>query len=206
MKMRYTFLVMTIFTFSGFVNNIYSQESSEKPSLDRSDVENQFNYVLRNASDYEDSKVVKSWWLWRLKSHVLDTITSLKDSINEAYTVIDIKNIKIDSLNTDLMAVNKKLKTAIGERDSLKFLGINMSKIAYNTILWSIISILVALVLIFVFLFKRSNSVTTTTKTSLEELKEEFDVFRKRALEREQQIARELYDEIIKYKKKLGEL
>ena len=47
---------------------------------------------------------------------------------------------------------------------------------------------------------------TTKTRESLTETQEEFETHRKRALEREQKIAREMYDEIIKYKKKFGEL
>ena len=40
------------------------------------------------------------------------------------------------------------------------------------------------------------------TKTDLEQLKNEFESFRKRALEREQRVVREMYDEILKYKNK----
>ena len=203
--MKYKLLILTIFTISGSFIKSYSQDS-QKPSLDRSDVENQFNYVLRNASDYEDSKVVKSWWLWRLKSHVLDSLNSLKDSISDAYVIIDAKDLTIDSLKKDLKTVNQKLVTTEKEKNSLKFFGLNMSKGAYNSILWTIIAGLILTLLIFIILFKRSNSITLSTKSNLEEIKEEFETFRKRALEREQQIARELYDEIIKYKKKLGEM
>ncbi len=205
MNMKYILFVLTLFIYAGSNTSIFSQET-QKPSLDKSDVENQFNYVLRNASDYEDSKVVKSWWLWRLKSHVLDSLSSLKDSINDAFVIIDTKNNTIDSLKAGLLAVNQKLTAAIKEKNSLKFLGLSLSKGVYNIILWTIIAILVLALLIFMILYKRSNSLTSMTKSNLEEVKDEFETFRKRALEREQQIARELYDEIIKYKKKLGEL
>ncbi|MBN2611141.1 MAG: hypothetical protein JXB00_06260 [Bacteroidales bacterium] len=206
MRIKFIFLLTVIFVIGNLNNVGYSQETQPRLSLNEGPIENRFNYVIRNASDYEDSKVVKSWWLYRLKSNVLDSLKSLKDSINNAYIVIAGKDLQIDSLENDLLSVHEKLGTAVDEKNTLSLFGINMSKALYNSILWTIIGGLVIALIIFIVLFKRSNHVTRISKSDLAELKDEFEAFRKRALEREQQIARELYDEVRKYKKKLGEL
>jgi hypothetical protein len=186
--------------------DIFSQEAPSKPTLDKGSIESSFTYVIRNASDYEDSKVVKSWWLWRLRSYVLDSIKVYRDSILYIQNVVETKDHQIDSLKTNLKNLNSSLSAAVKERDSLSFLGIVMSKVAYNAIMWFLAAVLFAALLIVFLLYKRSNIIAVRMKTSLAETQEEFEAHRKRALEREQKIAREMYDEVIKYKNKFGEL
>lgn len=205
-RIRHISLLITLFAIGGITMNIFSQETPSKPTLDKGSIETSFTYVIRNASDYEDSKVVKSWWLWRLRSYVLDSLKVYRDSIQHFQNLVDVKNHQIDSLKTDLKELDSSLSDAVKERDSLSFLGISMTKLAYNAIMWLLAAILLMAFIIVLLLYKRSNVVTIKTRESLAETQEEFETHRKRALEREQKIAREMYDEIIKYKNKFGEL
>jgi hypothetical protein len=196
---------MLLFIAGNTVNTI-AQEANAKPTLDKGSIESSFTYVIRNAGDYEDSKIVKSWWLWRLRSYVLDSLKIYRDSINYVQNLVETRDHQIDSLKRDLKELNSSLSAAVKDRDSLSFMGIGMKKLAYNTIMWLLAAVLfTALVMVFL-LYKRSNVVTVKMKDTLAETKEEFEAHRKKALEREQKIAREMYDEIIKYKNKYGEL
>jgi len=199
-------ILIALFAIAGMTRNIYPQETPSKPTLDKGSIETSFAYVIRNASDYEDSKVVKTWWLWRLRSYVLDSLKVYRDSIQNIQNLVDIRNHQIDSLKTDLKTLNSSLSDAVRERDSLSFLGISMTKFLYNSIMWLIAAVLFVSLIIIFLLYKRSNVVTVKTRALLAETQEEFESHRKRALEREQKIAREMYDEIIKYKNKFGEL
>ena len=205
-RIRQISLLITLVAIAGITMNIFPQETPSKATLDKGSIETSFTYVIRNASDYEDSKVVKSWWLWRLRSYVLDSLKVYRDSIQSFQNLVDVKDHQIDSLKTDLKELDSSLSDAVKERDSLLFLGISMTKLVYNAIMWLIAAILLTAFIIVLLLYKRSNAVTTKTRESLTETQEEFETHRKRALEREQKIAREMYDEIIKYKKKFGEL
>jgi hypothetical protein len=205
-KTRHNLILIALCAFTSIPMDIFSQEAPSKPTLDKGSIESSFTYVIRNASDYEDSKVVKSWWLWRLRSYVLDSIKVYRDSILYIQNVVETKDHQIDSLKTNLKNLNSSLSAAVKERDSLSFLGIVMSKVAYNAIMWFLAAVLFAALLIVFLLYKRSNIIAVRMKTSLAETQEEFEAHRKRALEREQKIAREMYDEVIKYKNKFGEL
>jgi hypothetical protein len=205
-RIRLISLLITLAAFSGIRMNSFSQEAPSKPTLNKGSIESSFTYVIRNASDYEDSKVVKSWWLWTLRAYVLDSLKVYHDSIQNFQILVDVKNHQIDSLKTNLKELNSSLSVAVKERDSLSFLGISMTKLTYNAIMWLIAAILLLAFIIVLLLYKRSNVVTIKTRASLAEIQEEFEAHRKRALEREQKIAREMYDEIIKYKNKYGEL
>ncbi len=174
----------------------------EIPSLDNGSIENRFNYVLQKSNDFEEFKMVKRWMLYRLKSHVLDSLKEAGKALAASQNIIAVKNARIDSLSAVIDSKNASLSAVNSEKDSIQFFGAIMSKNLYNTILWTVISILTFLLLIFAFLFRRSNSVTVRHKKALAEVRNEYDAYRKKALEREQKVVRELYDEILKYKNK----
>jgi hypothetical protein len=67
---------------------------------------------------------------------------------------------------------------------------------------WIIIIGLTFTLVIFILLFKRSNLVTRQTRDDLVEIKNEFESFRKRALEREEGIVRKYHNELMQYKTK----
>jgi hypothetical protein len=193
------FIIISIIKVSG-------QESSKPLSLDNSPVEDQFNYVYQRSADFEDSKIVKRWQLTRLKTHVLDTIQQLRLQLGSSGLIIGEKDKEIDSLVQANAATQVQLEIAVREKQSLKILGIGIHKNTYNSIVWIIIAALAGSCAILILLYRRINSVTLSTKTDLTEVKQEFEAFRKRALEREEGIVRKYYDELNKYKNKTGKL
>jgi len=83
----------------------------------------------------------------------------------------------------------------------MSFLGMQVSKSTYNSILWTVIAGLLGTLLFFIYKFKKSNTLTQEARSNLSELEVEYEDHRRRALEREQKISRQLQDEINKYKK-----
>ncbi len=183
---------------------LFSQETPEKPSIGKGSIESQFNYVLNRSEKYEDYKLVKAWWLYTLRSQVLDTLKALHENLRDTQNLLTVKKTEIDSLITAMQTLNNELDIALKEKSSMKLLGIKMDKIIYNSILWLIIAGLLVVLLIFAVLFKRSNTVTAKTRSELNEIRIEYEDYRKRTLVREQQIVRQLYDEILKYKSRLN--
>lgn len=184
------------------IQHVLSQTAPEKLSLEKSNIDGKFNYVYQQSNDFEDYKMVKKWWLTRLKTHVLDTIKLVENQLVESQKLVKTKNTVIDSLNKLLMTNNSTLSLTIKEKNSLRLIGIPMDKAAYNSIVWIIIIGLTFTLVIFILLFKRSNLVTRQTKDDLVEIKNEFESFRKRALEREEGIVRKYHNELMQYKTK----
>lgn len=169
--------------------------------IDTGSVENQIDFVINKSNNYQEYKVVQKTWLYRLKSHVIDSVKSLKKEIQENKTLISSQNAKIDSLSKILKSTNTDLASVNKEKDRINFLGIQTTKPVYNTILWTIIGGLLAFTLFFIFKFKNSNTLTKHAENSLKEIEEEFEEHRKTALEREQKVRRQLQDELNKQKK-----
>ena len=173
--------------------------------MDKGRIDNQFEYIYKKSGNYRaDGKkyeVVRTISLDKLRQNVLDTLSGYNKRATELKTTISGHEATISSLNKKLAETTNNLTSVTEEKDSMSFLGMLVSKITYNTILWTIIAGLLGLFLFFVYKFRRSNILTQEAKTSLNETEEEYEDHRRRALEREQKISRQLQDEINKYKK-----
>ncbi len=201
--LRLVFIVISLLTF----NLQFAQEEGETDelSLDNGTISSQFDYVAKKSGNYRADgvhyEVVKETNLYKLRKNVLDTLTAVNKKTSELKATIAEHETTISSLNKKLGETTNNLSAVTEEKDSMSFLGIAVSKGTYNTILWSIIFGLLGLMLFFMYKFRRSNVLTQEAKTALSEVEEEFEEHRRRALEREQKISRELQDEINKYKK-----
>lgn len=200
--------LFVLFTLSLLFSALIAQgqNTGAALSLDKSPVEDQFKYVYKKSNDFEEFKMIKRWHFSRLKSHVLDTINNLKLDLISSNLVIDSRDITIDSLITANSTVHSKLDAAILEKESLSWLGMDMKKGAYNSLVWTIIAILAAGITTVFMLYNRSNIITIANRKDLAEVRMEFEAFRKRALEREEGIVRKFHNELNKYKAKAGKL
>lgn len=198
------FSFIIILTLSGALNNTMAQETGTKPSLDNGTIESQFNYLITKSNRYEAFKVVKESWLYKIKKNVSDSLNVLKTTLKETQQRETVNQNDILSLNSELEQTREKLTVAIKEKNNIRFVGVPMNKNGYKSLVWTIIAGLTAGIVILFLMFKRSHSVTTRMKNDLEETKEELEAFRRRALERESQLARELHDEINHYKAELN--
>ncbi len=68
-------------------------------------------------------------------------------------------------------------------------------------LMWTAIGILLLLLIIFIIRFKASNAITVKAKENLATMQDEFEEHRKRSIEREQKLRRELQDEINKQRR-----
>ena len=124
----------------------------------------------------------------------------LKKDLGDTKKLVEVQGNEIKSLKSDLEETNNNLTSVTQEKDNIKFLSIPMTKASYNSLLWTIIFSLVALLLFFIFRFKSSNSITVQARDLLSDTEKEFEAYKAKALEREQKVRRELQDELNKQK------
>jgi len=122
----------------------------------------------------------------------------VKTRLENSTAKVNTQQEEITTLKTDLTKTQETLEATRKEKDSMQLFGTQMSKVGYNTLLWSLIAGLLGFLLLFIFKFKNSNLITKTARQELSELEVEFKEHRKTALEREQRINRQLQDHINK--------
>ena len=206
-------LLLALFSFN--LHNAQEETTTtEELSLDKGTIDSQFDYIYTKSGNYRaDGKryeVVRIISLDKLRKNVLDSLSAASKKAAELNATISGHEVTISSLNKKLEETTNSLASVTEEKDSMSFFGILVSKGTYNFILWTIILqefdhcttvCLLLFFLLFVYKFRRSNILTQEAKTALSELEIEYEDHRRRALEREQKISRQLQDEINKYKK-----
>ena len=201
----YHYAIITIALLTAHINFAQTGPQQEDLSLDRGNIDSQFEYIYKRSGNYRAEgrryEVVRTIMLDKLRANVLDTLAAANKKQNELAATIKGHEATITALNNDLKAVTDDLEEVTAEKDSMSFLGIQVSKATYNVILWTVIASLFALLMLFIFKFRRSNILTQEAKNNLSDLEIEYENHRRRALEREQKISRQLQDEINKYKK-----
>ncbi|MEM7381669.1 MAG: tRNA (guanine-N1)-methyltransferase [Bacteroidota bacterium] len=196
-------IIIALWTF----NIQYAQDSGaqQELSLDKGNIDSQFDFIYKKSGNYRAEgkryEVVRVINLDKLRKNVIDSINAANAKKSELNATIATHEATITSLNNKLEDTTSNLNSVTAEKDSMSFLGLQVSKGTYNGILWTIIAGLLALLLLFIYKFRRSNILTQLAKYNLSELETEYEDHRRRALEREQRISRQLQDEINKYKK-----
>ena len=183
-----------------FASQPIQAQSGVVEFMDSTSMEAQLNYIQERTRVYDNYRAIREDVFLKLKRNVADTIRENRLEIADLNSKITEKDSQIETLNTDLTRTKTERDDAIRNKDSFSFLGMQMNKSLYSSILWFIILGLVVLALIMFFLFKRSHQVTREVKEHLEILQEEFEQYRKSSREKYEKLVVSHHNEIMKLK------
>lgn len=189
MKFNQLLLVFSLF-FSTQV--IFSQDEN---STEDNSINNQFDEVIESSNNYQDYKVVKRYKLIQLQKNTVQKIDALKEEIVASNQTIEEQQTTIQNLKSELNNTQNTLDKVTEEKDQISFFGIATDKGTYQTIMWVIVFALILILLFFIYKYRQSNVLTKEAKKNLAENEAEFDDYRKRALEKQQKLGRQLQDE-----------
>ncbi|WP_375324729.1 tRNA (guanine-N1)-methyltransferase [Flagellimonas sp. GZD32] len=200
--MKHLRVLFTVFLLAQ-MGMVFAQEE-ESEATDNS-LKGQFEELERKSGNYRANgiryEVIKLSELYEVKNNIFDSLDNNNKTIKDLTNTITANEAEIEDLNGKLQETTNKLNSVTEEKDSISFFGALISKGTYNFILWSIIFGLLILLLFFIYRFRNSNFLTQQAKSALADLEEEYENHRRRALEREQKISRQLQDELNKQKK-----
>jgi C4-dicarboxylate-specific signal transduction histidine kinase len=188
---KYTALLLITFLY--FNQAMGQATSSAQNPVFNGTIEEQFDVLIKNSFPYENFKNIRDN-LPRFRKNTLDSLHALQNQIAEQKTTTENQKTTIDSLQTSLSS----MKETISQRDNISFLGMSLEKGTYNLIVWSIIVILIILLSFFIQRYKSNFRVAKESKDAADEIREEFEQHRKKAMEREQKLKRDLQDELNK--------
>lgn len=188
-----TFSLLSIF-LSGF-----AQE--ENTSKKDNSINTQFEEVIEESNNYQDYKVVKKYKLTQLQKNTVNRINGLNKEIEDSNKTIKEQEAKIENLKSQLNSTKNDLNQVTQEKDEISFFGIPTQKGTYQTIMWIIVFVLVMVLVFFIYQYKKSKVLTKEAKKNLADNEAEFDEYRKKALEKQQKLGRQLQDEINKHNK-----
>jgi len=189
--MKIEALIASIFFISVF--SFAQENNTQKNTLN-----GQFNEIYKTSNSYQTYKVISKNKFLELNQNVLDSLKELKNIIVEKNKQLSEKVNTIKTTQENLTSIQIALHKAKEKENSISLFGLQLNKLTYNLILWSIILGLLLALLYYIFRFNRSNILTKKAQSSLLDVEYEFDKHRKKFLEREQKLRRQLQDEINK--------
>jgi predicted nucleic acid-binding Zn-ribbon protein len=185
-----TFVLMILLPFIG------KSQTAMPETLVKGSLKEQMNYIQEKTRIYEDYRAIREDMFQKIKGNSLDSLNTAKtEIIGLKINARDLK-ITIDSLNASIGTVKADLDKMVKTKNSIRLLGIEINKVAYNAVLWTIIATLAGILIIGFLAFKRNRAVTVHAKKEFEELKKEFEAYRKASREAREKMSMTHFNEL----------
>jgi len=151
------------------------------------------NYISRSQDTY---KLIRKENLDIIKTNVQDSISRLQNEIKTFKTNTGDHAAVQQNLRDSIQQLRVALSTEKTQTDSINVLGMPIQKTLYNTIVWSLIGALLLIAIIALVLYRKAKVDTLEYQKTAELSQEEYNVLRKKSLEKEQALRRQLQDEL----------
>jgi hypothetical protein len=192
------FYIITAIVLAGAVRSNCQNALPEE--LKQGSISEQLKYLNERTRIYEGYRAIREDMFRIVSRNTIDTLTKARSRINELIIHTTALDNRINSLNKSLEASNNKLIKATRTKDSIGVLGMEVNKITYNTVMWTVLAIVVFLLIVGFLSFKRNRHITIRTKKDLEDLKEEFEGYRQKTRIEREKTSLEHFNEIKKLK------
>lgn len=184
-------LTISLLAFTTIVNSQTTKKS----------IDDQFTSLINESSNWQSYKVVEKGKLNQLQNNVLEAINQLQSEINSNKVAFEKQKASLDTITLKLTTTEEALSEALNRENNLEVIGIPTSKSTFKLLVCIVVAILLLALGGLFIQFKKSYSDTKDAQKKLIETEEELEELKKRSLEREQKIRRQLQDEINKNKR-----
>jgi len=164
--------------------------------LENGTLPEQMNYLQEKTRIYEFYRAIREDMFQKIKKNALDSLSSAKKEIAKLIILSTQLNSTIDSLNSSLEATNNKLDEVTRTKNSIRVLGMEVNKFGYNTVMWIIVAGLATLLVMGFLAFKRNLIVTKNIRKDLDDLKTEFEAYRKSSREAREKMSMDHFNEL----------
>jgi uncharacterized protein YoxC len=220
--MRQTLLSITnILLFSFLLGNSFAQTppATQKPApttvkrstyLTRDTVKNtdpslngQYKFMLsRTRTSADGYKMIAGYRLDQLWKSVGDTLRKERTERKGLQQKLTDQEKTVSYLKTEISGKEASLNEHTNKVNEIRFLGIPFEKGTYHIIVWSVIAVLAIALIIVIARSGKSISEAKHRSQLYNEISDEYQAYKSKAVEKERKLARELQDE----RNKLDEL
>jgi predicted nucleic acid-binding Zn-ribbon protein len=166
----------------------------------KSSLKDQYNYIEEHTRIYEDYRAIREDMFQKLKRNVSDTLSTINIKIAGLNKTVSELNRTIDTLRTNLASTRTRLEEITSTKNSIKVIGLEINKLTYNKIMWTILLVLIAVLLLGFLVFKRNLSTVFNSKKEFQDLKVEFETYRKTSREAREKLTMDHFNEIKRLK------
>ena len=188
MKRFILLLILSVWVSSvSFAKKDINAWKSEK------NLNNQFTVFKKNLNFWDGSYFLKEYQLNQFYKAVHDSVTVLHKELSGSKNQILSLQKELKSKIEETEKTQTELEDAIKRENSITVFGMSINKTAYSMFMYLFILGVLVLAGIVFLLYKRSLAITRYTKNEFKELKEEFEIHKKNALNRYTKINMQLH-------------
>ena len=182
--------------------NAYTAQTAVAPVEEAkpTTLEGVFQQLIDRSGAWQNFKMLDRGKLAAFQRSMTDSINGVRSQLVAEKQKVKENEATIKELNDKITEIQAALDQTKDQKDSVGFFGALVSKGLYNTIMWGIVLALASLLVLYIYKFSNGNVVTKKSINDLNELQEEYENYRKAAIEREQKVRRQLQDEINKHR------
>lgn len=182
--------------------NAYTAQTAVAPVEEAkpTTLEGVFQQLIDRSGAWQNFKMLDRGKLAAFQRSMTDSINGVRSQLVAEKQKVKENEATIKDLNDKITEIQAALDQTKDQKDSVSFFGALVSKGLYNTIMWGIVLALASLLVLYIYKFSNGNVVTKKSINDLNELQEEYENYRKAAIEREQKVRRQLQDEINKHR------
>ncbi len=181
-----------------FSQNGYAQKAGDPRGATDKPLQQQFDDMVANSNRFQDYRVIPLEWVNAMKANVQDSLSGNVEKIKRLTAEIEAKNTQLADQSAVLAAKSEEVGQLEKEKEGITFFGKIIPKSLYNTLVWALIGLLGAAVLVAMASGKAGLSKSRELRKTVEELSEELEKSKRRRLEVEQDLRRQLQDQILK--------
>lgn len=193
MMQKYFITILILLALTG---NIFGQ----KAYIDGGSVIDQFEYVQEKSSRWESYTMIPDPWFKLLKKNALDTLKLKNEEIVELKNSLKQKDIELNNSVKELTSTQKVLTDTEAEKNSFRLLKMDMSKSFFLTLIGFVFIALLVITAGALLLFRKENMAIKRNKNEHDQLKQEFEEYRKEVRIRQEQLVIQHHKEIQKLK------
>jgi hypothetical protein len=170
--------------------------------LTKNSIKDQLTYLEEKTRIYENYRAVREDMFQKIKRNIIDTLASDRNTIYGLENLTANLKSTTDSINIILSTTRTSLDETTATKNSISVLGMEINKGAYNTVMWTIIAVLAAVLAIGFLIFKRNLIVTIKTGKELKELRDEFEAYKQSARIAREKMSMDHFNEMQRLKGK----
>jgi hypothetical protein len=197
---RLKYMSIWIFAIMIMVINKGTGQTTLPDELTKKSIIEQISYIEQHTRIYENYRAIREDMFQKIKSNFIDSLSADQSKISGLHIFTAALNHTIDSLDASLETTNITLKEITRTKNSISVFGLEINKLTYNTIMWTIIAGLIIVLTIGFLVFKRNQIVSTRTKKDLKELRDEFEAYRQASRIAREKMSMDHFNELKKLK------
>jgi uncharacterized membrane protein len=189
--MRPFFLLVTLL----FSIGLFAQTPVVVPPAADATLPNRYIQMKTSSEAYQDYKVIKEVKLDEFWKVVMDSVKRMKLDNRLANQSIAKLNDDLKNANEKVSSVQASVAGLVYDSQHISFFGIHFSKWVFNGIFMIVTGVLVFFIIALLGRARLVNQSIKEKSESLTLLTDEFDQYKRKALEKEKKLSRELQTE-----------